>query len=144
MPTKIIGYGTQRGSKQNKVLRQATLLNTETKNIASLLANSVWESQWKQIPDRLENTLGLFIYKQGVKSDGEELKVLESDDGVNILTVSSSLFDDTKNAINNIAKARLIVQARPKNDYIKIVYQNGNIAQTNIKILINIFRITKT
>lgn len=117
------------------------MLNTETKNIASLSANSVWESPWKLLPNRLQNTIGLFVYKNGIKSEGEELKVLESDDGINIINVSSSLFDDTKNAINDKAKSKLIVQARPKNDYIKIVYQNGNVAQTNIKVLINIFRI---
>ncbi len=143
MSTQIIGHLTQRGSKQNKILRQATLLNTLTLNINSINANAVWESNWRRIPDRLQDTLGVFIYKQGVKSEGEQLHLLESSDGVSIENISESLFDATKQAINNNAKARLIVQARPKNDYIKIVYQNGSIAQTNIKILINIFRITK-
>jgi len=140
MTTKIIGFQATKGSIQSKKLRTATFLDTKTINIASLNANTLWESVWKQIPDRLQNSIGIFVYKIGVKSEGEQLHILESDDGINTLNVASSIYDNKKPAIDNKARNRLIIQARPKTDYIKVIYQNGNIAQTNIKILINIYR----
>jgi len=140
MTTKIIGFQATKGSIQSKKLRIATFLDKNIINIASLNANVTWESNWKKIPDRLQNSIGIFVYKTGVKSEGEQLHILESNNGIDTLNIASSIYDDKKPAIDNKARNRLIIQARPKEDYIKIVYQNGNIAQTNIKILINIYR----